>query len=105
MMRNALEGAGYQVFLCSDGHDAWETLTSREADLLVSDINMPRIDGLELTRRVRANARLAHLPVVLVTSRERKEDLVAGAAAGANEYIVKSQLDQTKLLEAVARLV
>ncbi len=105
MMRNALESAGYHVFVCADGHEAWETLNTQEVDLLVSDVRMPRVDGLELTRRVRSDARLAHLPVVLVTSLDRKEDLVAGANAGANEYIVKAELNQTKLLESVARLV
>jgi two-component system chemotaxis sensor kinase CheA len=102
---NSLAAAGYDVVLAVDGEEAWRALHEHEIDLLVSDVRMPGIDGLELTRRVRADARLAHLPVILVTGLADPEAVSSGAAAGADEYVVKGDLDQEKLLEAVVRLL
>lgn len=101
---NILTNAGFQTVVAVDGEEAWELLQRHDIDLLVSDVDMPRLSGLELTRRVRADSRLQHLPVILVTSltgdfRRR------GAAAGADAYIVKGEFDQDELLEAVGRLI
>jgi len=103
LQRNTLISAGYEVTMATDGMQAWTTLTQGEYDLLVSDVQMPGLDGFQLTERVRAHERFRNLPVVLVTSRGTAEDVERGLAAGADEYVVKGPLQQAKLLEAVAR--
>lgn len=103
--RNILTAAGYEVTTAVDGEEGWAILQTGNFDLVVSDVEMPRLTGLEFTRRIRATPRFERLPVILVTSLGSKHDLAEGAAAGANEYIVKGRFDQTQLIEAVARLL
>jgi two-component system chemotaxis sensor kinase CheA len=103
--RNILTGAGYEVEVVVDGDAALRALENGTFDLVVSDVQMPGLDGIALTRRIRATSRLSHLPVILVTSLDRPEDVAEGARAGANEYIVKGRFDQRALLEAVSRLI
>jgi len=105
MEKNLLEGAGYDVRVAVDGVEAWTALKSEDVDLVVSDVDMPRMDGFELTSRIRADRRLADLPVVLVTALEAREDKERGIEVGANAYIVKSSFDQSNLLEIIRRLV
>ena len=105
LQRNILATAGYVVDVAVDGCAAWDQLQRESYDLLVTDVQMPEMDGLELTRRVRASTQLKQLPVILVTSRGRSSDVQLGAAAGADEYLVKGQFDHDKLLEAVGRHV
>lgn len=101
--RNLLVGAGYDVVLAHDGHEAWDRLRSEAIDVVVSDVQMPGMDGFELTRRIRSDSRLGSLPVILVTSLARPEDVRRGLDAGADEYVVKGPLEQDALLTAVAR--
>ncbi|WP_437752408.1 hybrid sensor histidine kinase/response regulator [Sorangium sp. So ce1389] len=103
--RNILVAAGYAVDTANDGEMAWQALQSGSYDLVVSDVQMPRLDGVALTRRIRAHPRHKSLPVILVTSLDRPADVAQGSAAGADEYIVKGRFDQQKLLDAVARLL
>jgi len=103
--RNILDAAGYEVETANDGEAAWQALQGGAFDLVVSDIQMPRLDGVELTQRIRAHPKFKSLPVILVTSLDRPTDLAQGSVAGADEYIVKGRFDQRKLLEAVARLI
>jgi CheY-like chemotaxis protein len=103
--RNILTTAGYEVDTANDGEMGWQALSAGDYDLLVTDVQMPKLDGIELLTRVRADARLRYLPVILVTSLDRSSDLARGTAAGADEYIVKGRFDQRQLLEAVARLL
>jgi two-component system chemotaxis sensor kinase CheA len=103
--RNILTGAGYEVEVVVDGEAAWRALEHGPFDLVVSDVQMPGLDGIQLTRRIRTSSRFANLPVILVTSLDRPEDVAEGARAGANEYIVKGRFDQKALLEAVSRLL
>jgi two-component system, chemotaxis family, sensor kinase CheA len=105
LLKNVLEGAGYAVRTAVDGLDAWATLKTEDFDLLVTDAEMPRLDGFELTARVRADERLKDLPVVLVTALASAEDRARGVDAGANAYIVKSSFDQGNLLEVVRRMI
>jgi chemotaxis protein histidine kinase CheA len=100
-----LGSAGYEVSVSLDGQDAWEALQKAQFDLVVSDIQMPRMDGFELTTRIRNSESLRQLPVVLVTGLHSPQDIARGAEVGADEYIVKGQLDQEKLLRAVKRLL
>lgn len=103
--RNIVQSAGYEVTTANDGEEGWEALQAHHYDLVISDVEMPRCTGLELTSRVRASEKLRETPIVLVTSLGSEEDLAAGARVGADEYIVKRQFDQKQLLEVVARLV
>jgi len=105
MEKNLLEAAGYDARVAVDGADAWARLRNEPVDLVVSDVDMPRMDGFELTARIRADRRLAELPVVLVTALESREDKERGIEVGANAYVVKSSFDQSNLLDIIRRLV
>jgi two-component system chemotaxis sensor kinase CheA len=104
MERGLLELAGYQVKVAVDGLDAWTTLKTERFDLVVSDVDMPRMNGFELTERIRADEGLQDLPVVLVSALEAREDKERGIEVGANAYVVKSSFEQSNLLEIIDRL-
>jgi two-component system chemotaxis sensor kinase CheA len=104
LLRGILESAGYDVKTAVDGLEAFTLLRTESFDVLVSDVEMPRLDGFALTERVRADRRLTELPVVLVTALASREHRERGVEVGANAYLVKSDLDQSNLLEAVRRL-
>jgi two-component system chemotaxis sensor kinase CheA len=105
LLKGILESAGYRVTTAVDGMDALTTLRTGQFDLLVSDVEMPRLDGFGLTAALRADRKFAELPVVLVTALETREDRERGIEVGANFYLVKSSFDQSNLLEAVRRLI
>jgi two-component system chemotaxis sensor kinase CheA len=105
LLKNILESAGYRVATAVDGIDAYTALKTGAFDLLVSDVEMPRMDGFDLTARVRADKQFAELPVVLVTALGSREHRERGIDVGANAYIVKSSFDQSNLLEVVQRLL
>lgn len=105
LLKNILESSGYRVRVAVDGMDGWLALKEEQFDLAVLDIEMPRLNGLELTEKIRADRQLAQLPVVLVTSLESREDRERGIDVGADGYIVKSSFDQGNLLEVIKRLV
>lgn len=105
LMKNILESAGFKVATAVDGMDAFTLLRAGRFDLVVSDVEMPRLNGFDLTARIRADKRLRELPVILVTALERIEDRTRGIDVGADAYIVKSTFDQHDLLDAVRRLV
>ncbi|MGH2815988.1 MAG: hybrid sensor histidine kinase/response regulator, partial [Actinomycetota bacterium] len=103
--RSILEEAGYRVRTARDGREALATLTGDPPDLVVTDVDMPYLDGLELTRSIRADPRLAGLPVVVVTSKAAEADRRRAMDAGADAYLVKGDLDQRSLLEVAGRLL
>jgi two-component system chemotaxis sensor kinase CheA len=103
--KTILKGAGYAVTVACDGAEAWQLLQERGADLIVSDLEMPRMDGFALTEAVRTSPRFRNLPVVLVTARENEQDKTRGIEVGANAYLVKSAFDQRELLETIAQLL
>jgi two-component system, chemotaxis family, sensor kinase CheA len=105
LIKNILESAGYSVTTAVDGIEAYTALKTGTFDLLVSDVEMPRMDGFDLTAKVRSDKRLAPMPVVLVTALESREHRERGIDVGANAYIVKSSFDQSNLLEIVRRLI
>jgi two-component system chemotaxis sensor kinase CheA len=105
LLKNILETAGYQVATAVDGIDAFTQLRSNEFDLLVSDVDMPRMNGFELTTKIRADKKLGELVVVLVTALESRQDKERGIEAGANAYIIKSSFDQSNLLEVIRRFL
>ncbi|MCC6455550.1 MAG: hybrid sensor histidine kinase/response regulator [Caldilineaceae bacterium] len=104
-LKNILELNGYTVQTAVDGLDALLTLRSKAFDLVVSDVDMPRLNGLDLTARIRNDKELAALPVVLVTALASRQDQERGIEVGANAYITKGNFDQNKLLDVIERLI
>lgn len=104
-MKALLEIAGYQVLAACDGEEALGLLQHTPCNLLVTDIQMPRMDGLDLTRRVKSDPALAKLPVIVVTSLDSPADRAAGLEAGADGYLVKKDVERGKLLELVHQLL
>jgi CheY-like chemotaxis protein len=100
-----LVGAGYRVRTATDGEAAWEILRNERFDLVLTDVEMPGMDGFELTRRIKQEARLADLPVVIVTSLGSEADRRRGMEVNADAYIVKSSFESRELLEVVGQLV
>ncbi len=105
LLKNVLNAAGYDVRTAVDGKEAWDMLSKQASHIVVSDVEMPGMNGFELTEKIRSEERFAHLPVVLVTSLESTEDREHGVEAGADAYIVKSGFDQGVLLEVIRRLL
>ncbi|GIK37747.1 MAG: transcriptional regulator [Chloroflexota bacterium] len=104
--KNILEAAGYEVKLATDGEEALGVLaTDGLPHLIVSDINMPRLDGFDLTYRVKHDTRYANIPVILVTSLDSPADKARGIEVGADAYIVKSRFDQGSLLDTIEQLI
>ena len=109
--QSILEAHGYRVLLATDGAQALATLREgmgmpeRRVDLVVSDVEMPRMTGFELLAAIKEDARLAAIPVILVTSREAYEDRERGLSLGADAYIVKRKFDQSELLQAIEQLI
>ena len=105
LLKNILESAGYSVSTAVDGLDAFSLLKTQRHDLIVSDVEMPRMTGFDLTARIRADKALVDLPVILVTALESRDDRERGIDVGANAYIVKSSFDQSNLLDVIRRLL
>lgn len=105
LLKDILEASGFHVQTAVDGMDALTALRSEKFDLLVSDVDMPRLNGFDLVLRLRADAQLKDLPAVLVTGRDSREDRERGFDVGASAYVVKSNFDQSDLLEIVRRLI
>jgi two-component system, chemotaxis family, sensor kinase CheA len=103
--RQVLEAAGFEVETASDGEEALRVLKARGADLVVSDINMPRLDGLSLTRRIRTEPQLERTPVVLVSSLDSDEDKERARDAGASAYLPKGAYQRGELLKLVQGLL
>lgn len=107
LIRSILETAGYSVEAAVDGQDAWDRLqTSPDLfEVIVSDVDMPRMNGFQLTESIRTSDRFQSTPVVLVTSRGTEEDKKQGVECGASAYLIKSQFDQTNILETIEQLI
>ncbi|MFH0966497.1 MAG: response regulator, partial [Methanobacteriota archaeon] len=105
LLKNILQAAGYKVKTAVDGMEAWTVLKTDPIDLVVSDIEMPRMNGFDLTTAIRHDRDLADLPVVLVTALASRKDRERGIDTGANAYIVKSSFDQSNLLDIIGRLI
>lgn len=103
--KNILEAAGYRVITAVDGIEAMGYLASDDCDLIVADVQMPRMNGFELTETIKGHDQFGHLPVILVTSLESQEDRSRGLTAGADAYIVKSAFDQEDLLSTIQQML
>jgi two-component system, chemotaxis family, sensor histidine kinase and response regulator WspE len=105
MERKLLENAGYQVEVAVNGIDGWNALQAKTFDLLVTDIDMPRMNGIELVRRVREQATTQSLPTIIVSYKDRESDRQQGLEVGANYYLTKSSFHDDSLLQAVEDLI
>jgi len=103
--RQLLLHQGYDVTVAVDGMDGWNQIRAGNFDLLVSDVDMPRMSGLQLVQAVRADDRLKNLPVIIVSYKERDEDRQRGLEVGANAYLTKSSFHDNRFVEAVQDLI
>ena len=103
--RSILEAHGYQVRVAVDGLEALEQLRANPADLVIADVQMPRMDGFALVAEIKKDSRLARIPVIIVSSLERREEQERGLALGADAYIVKRKFDQQELLDAIRQIL
>jgi len=103
--QSVLTAAGYIVITAVDGEEAWRTLEAQSVSLVVSDVEMPQLDGFGLCQRIRGNPGTASLPVILVTSLDAPEQRARGLEVGADAYITKSSFDQDTLLDTVRMLI
>jgi len=105
LLKNILEASGYLVTTAIDGVEGFTKLKEGSFDAVVSDIEMPRMNGFDLTAKIRTDRDASNIPVVLVTSLSKREDKERGIDVGANAYIIKSSFDQSNLLEILDRLI
>jgi len=103
--RKLLEGAGYVVDATVDGADGWNAVRTGHYDLVVADVDMPRLDGIELLTLIRSDIRLKSLPVMIVSYKDRQEDRARGLDAGADYYLTKASFHDETLLRIVVDLI
>ena len=103
--RSILEAHGYRVRAAVDGLEALELLRVERADLIITDIQMPRMDGFGLVAALKADSQLCRIPVVIVSSREKAEDQERLLRLGADAYLVKRKFDQTELLNTIRQMI
>jgi len=103
--RKLLEARGYLVDLAVDGMDGWNTVHNEDYDLVISDIDMPRMNGIEFVTMLKGDAKFRQIPVMIVSYKDRKEDRDAGLQAGADYYLTKGSFHDESLIEAVEDLI
>lgn len=103
--RNLLVANGYEVVVAVDGMDGWNTVRSQDFDLIITDVDMPRMDGIELVELIKRDTKLNSLPVMIVSYKDRMEDRKRGMDAGADYYLTKGSFHDETLLEAVIDLI
>ncbi len=103
--KRLLERAGYEVVIAVDGLDGYDKLKTRQFDAVLSDIEMPNLDGFSLTAKIRQHPEYSNLPIILVTTLNADEDKQRGAEAGADAYITKGKFNQNVLLEVLEKLI
>jgi len=105
MERQLLQNHGYQVDVAVNGMEGWNTVRTGNYDLVISDIDMPRMNGIELVQHIKAHPQLKQLPVIIVSYKDRQADQIAGLNAGADYYLTKSSFQDNSLLTAVKDLI
>lgn len=103
--RSLLEAAGYEVDQAVDGKDGWNAIRTGNYELVITDIDMPRMDGIELVRLIKSDQRFSGLPVIIVSYKDRAEDRIRGMEAGADYYLAKGSFHDDTLLHAVHDLI
>ena len=104
LQRSLLQNRGYSVEVAVDGMDGWNALRTGAYNLVITDVDMPRMSGIELVSKIKADAKLQSLPVIIVSYKDREEDRMRGLDAGADRYLTKSSFHDETLLSAVAEL-
>lgn len=105
MERKLLQNKGYEVEVAVNGMDGWNAVRTGQFDLVITDIDMPRMNGIELVNQIKTNANLKSLPVIIVSYKDREEDRISGLEAGADYYLTKSSFHDDTLVEAVLDLI
>lgn len=105
LLKNILESAGYKVTVASDGVDGFDKFDNNQFDLVITDVEMPRMNGFELTKKIRTETEHKTIPIIVVTSLASLEDRKRGVEVGASAYFVKSNFEKSNLLDMVKRLV
>ena len=105
LQKSILEAHGYRVRVAVDGLEALESLRVEKADLIITDIQMPRLDGFGFVEALKADSGLKRIPVIIVSSVEQAEDQERGLLLGADAYVVKRKFDQTELLDAIRQMI
>lgn len=105
MERRILENRGYKVDIAINGADGWSAARTNHYDLVISDVDMPKMSGIELIRQMKGHARLQTIPVMIVSYRDREEDRLQGLEAGADYYLTKSSFQDDTFVEAVIDLI
>lgn len=103
--RKLLSSHGYAVDIAVDGIDGWNALRATQYDLVVTDVDMPRMDGITLTKKIREDPKLHLLPVMIVSYKEREEDRIKGLEAGADQYLTKSSYHDESMINAIRELI
>jgi two-component system sensor histidine kinase and response regulator WspE len=103
--RKLLESRGYAVEIAVDGMDGWNAVRTGAFDLVISDVDMPRLDGIELTKHIKNDAKLRAIPVMIVSYKDREEDRRRGLDAGADYYLTKGSFHDTTMIDAVRDLI
>jgi two-component system sensor histidine kinase and response regulator WspE len=103
--RKLLGSMGYAVDVAVDGMDGWNSVRTGQYDLVLTDVDMPRMDGIELLSLIRKDSRLKALPVMIVSYKDREEDRQRGLEAGADYYLTKGSFQNETLLRAVNDLI
>jgi two-component system, chemotaxis family, sensor kinase CheA len=105
LQKNILLAAGYESEIAGDGIEALDFLRQKDWDLIIADVDMPRMNGFELTERIRGDEQFRDIPIIIVTSRDTDDDRRRGFEAGADAYVLKREFDQSQLLDTVRRLI
>jgi two-component system sensor histidine kinase and response regulator WspE len=105
MERRLLVRDGYTVTTAQNGQEAWNLLRLNDYDLLVSDVDMPQMNGIELVVKVRKSPRLARLPIIILSYKDREEDRRRGLDAGADRYLTKADFENDAFRQAVVDLI
>ena len=103
--RQLLRNQGFDVAVAVDGQEGWNLVRAEPFDLVISDVDMPRMNGLELVRAMRNDPALREMPVIMVSYKEREEDRLRGLEVGANAYLTKSSFHDNSFMQAVTDLI
>jgi two-component system, chemotaxis family, sensor histidine kinase and response regulator WspE len=103
--RKLLENQGYEVEIAVNGMDGWNALRTGQFDLVISDVDMPRMTGIELVSQIKNHSALKSIPVIIVSYKDREQDRIRGLEVGADYYLTKSSFHDDTLLNAVVDLI
>jgi DNA-binding response OmpR family regulator len=103
--KEVLESHGFTVFLAEDGIDGWQKAMAGDYDAVLTDVEMPGMDGFALTRKLRGHEKYQHTPIIIITSRDKEDDRRRGIEVGADAYIVKGDFNQSSLVDTLRSLL